>query len=155
MKRTLVMFSFAAILLGMSSAARADLNSFLKDVNIQAQADMRNFSIRLSKQFGVAEPDVQLIIRSVEKPADAFMILQIGQMAQVDSAEVLQRYQHHKGKGWGALARELGIKPGSSEFHALKRGDLSFTGMPGEGAMERGEGGPGHGKGHGKGHGRN
>ena len=26
------------------------------------------------------------------------------------------------GKGWGNLAKTLGIKPGSREFHALKRG---------------------------------
>ena len=28
----------------------------------------------------------------------------------------------HDGEGWGALAQRLGIKPGSEEFHELKRG---------------------------------
>jgi len=43
----------------------------------------------------------------------------------------------------------LGIKPGSAEFHALKRGNLKFTGQPASG-----DAGPGksHGKGKGKGH---
>lgn len=151
MKRSLVLFSLAAILLGMSSVARADLNGFLQDVNIQARTDMGNFTLRLSKQFGVPEPDVQLIIRSVAKPADAFMILQIGQMAHAEPNAVLQTYQDNKGKGWGVLAQKMGIKPGSREFHALKRGDLSFTGERAAGAMERDEGKPKRGHGRGKG----
>jgi hypothetical protein len=53
-------------------------------------------------------------------------------------------YKQSKGKGWGVIAKELGIKPGSPEFHALKRGDFAFTGEPGGG-------GESHGKGKGKG----
>lgn len=152
MKRSLVLFSLAAILLGVSSVARADLNGFLKDVNIQARADMENFTIKLSKQFNISDADVRLIIKASTNPADAFMILQIGQMAHAEPMTVLKKYQDNKGKGWGVLAREMGIKPGSREFHALKRGNLSFTGEHRDGAMERDEGAPGHGHGHGKGH---
>jgi hypothetical protein len=36
---------------------------------------------------------------------------------------VAERYKSGKGKGWGALAKSLGIKPGSKEFHALKNGN--------------------------------
>jgi len=36
---------------------------------------------------------------------------------------VTEQYKESKGRGWGALAKSLGIKPGSPEFHALKRGD--------------------------------
>jgi hypothetical protein len=36
----------------------------------------------------------------------------------------MKEYQVHKGKGWGVIAKNLGIKPGSKEFHALKKGDL-------------------------------
>jgi hypothetical protein len=52
----------------------------------------------------------------------------------------------------------MGIKPGSAEFHALKRGDLAFTGQPGHrhGGYEmdereehgKGHGGGGRGRGH-------
>ena len=35
---------------------------------------------------------------------------------------VLSKYRVKKSKGWGALAKSLGIKPGSREFHALKQG---------------------------------
>jgi hypothetical protein len=35
---------------------------------------------------------------------------------------VIDQYRSDKGKGWGVLAKTLGIKPGSREFHALKDG---------------------------------
>lgn len=156
MKRNLVMLSLAAVLLGLSSFARADLNSFLNNVNVEARTDLKNFTIKLSAQFGIPETEVQLIIKSVSKPSDAFMILQIGQMANVDHRTVLQKYKSSKSKGWGNLASKLGIKPGSPEFHALKRGDFSFSGKRSEGRMERDDGGPGreHGKSKGKGRGK-
>jgi len=49
-------------------------------------------------------------------------------------------------KGGGVIAKQLGIRPGSPEFHALKRGDFALTGEPAQGK------GKGHGKGKGKGH---
>lgn len=154
MKRSVLMLSLVVGLAGMSPAAHADLNSFLQGVNKQALADIRNFNDMLSRQFGIPVPDVDAIVKRVPDPADAFMILQLGEMAHVAPAVVLQKYERSKGKGWGNLARELGIKPGSRDFHALKRGDLSFTGERGSNAVERKGGGQGNGREHGKGKGR-
>lgn len=133
------------VIMSIASVAYADLDSFLRSVNVQAQTDIKNFNIKLSAQFGVPVPQVDAIVKRVPAPADAFMVLQLGQMANKQPEAVLETYQRSRGKGWGELAKELGIKPGSPEFHALKRGDLSFTGEPG---------GEGHGKGHGKGNGK-
>lgn len=152
MKRIFVMLSLAAIMASMSPVAQADLNGLLRNVNNQALSDIKNFNDRLSRQFGIPVPDVEALVRSVPNPADAFMILQLGQMAHVAPGVVLQKYQRSKGKGWGNLARDLGIKPGSPEFHALKRGDLSFTGERGGGTVEHRGGGRGQGNGRGKGH---
>ncbi|MDH4216086.1 MAG: hypothetical protein OEV26_01815 [Gallionella sp.] len=149
MKKIVLMLSLAASLAGMPPLAHADLSGFLKNVNIQAQTDMKNFSIRLSTQFGVPVHNVEAIINRVSAPADAFMVLQLGQMARKEPEAVLQTYQRSQGKGWGAIAKELGIKPGSPEFHALKRGNLSFTGEVGGGAAAQSGGGRGHGKGRG------
>ena len=152
MKRVFLMLSLATILAGTAPAAHADLNDFLRSVNNRALSDIRNFNDMLSRQFGIPVPDVEAIVRSVPNPADAFMIFQLGEMAHVAPAVVLQKYQRSKGKGWGNLARELGIKPGSAEFHALKRGDLAFTGERGGAALEQRGGGRGQGNGRGKGH---
>ena len=114
----------------------------------QAKADIGKYTVQLGAQFGVPQAQVTAIIKKTDSPADAFMCLQLGQLAKKDPETVVRAYQGGKGKGWGVIARELGIKPGSPEFHALKRGDFSLTGQPGGGDEH------GHGKGHGKGKGR-
>lgn len=128
----------------------ADLDSFLGGLNVQAQADLPGFKAKLSAQFGVPLPRIDTIITQVKAPADVFMCLQLAQMSRKSPETVVTTYQVSKGKGWGVIAKELGIKPGSGEFHALKRGDLKFTGEP-----EREASGAGKGKGKGKGKGHN
>ena len=85
---------------------------------------------RISTQFGVPVAQVQAVIQTVREPADAFMVFQLGQFARVPSERVMEVYKPSRKKGWGAIAKELGIKPGSAEFHALKSGNLHFTGQP-------------------------
>ncbi len=137
---------------GFAAGARADLDGFLRNVNIQARTDMRGFSLRVAAQFGIPEAQVVAVINSkrVDSPADVFMVFQIGQWSGRPYEEVIGTYNASKGKGWGVIARRLGIQPGSPEFHALRRGDLFFTGQPGavKGA------GKGSGKGAGKSRGK-
>ncbi len=122
------------------------LDSFLDNLNIQARADMNGFSVKLSTQFGVPLSQVQVVIGTVAAPADAFMCFQLGQMTRNPYEKVLQVYQANMGKGWGVIAKSLGIKPGSPEFHALKRGEFVFDGEPKSSSAK------GKGKGKGKGH---
>ena len=148
MKRS-VLFCLALSLLSPLAALGGGLDEFLNHVNIQARADMPGFSAKISTQFGVPVPRVQAVLQSVQEPADAFMIFQLGQMSGKQPDQVMDVYLPNRKRGWGAIAKELGIKPGSAEFHALKNGDLSFTGRP---AGYDGATGKGKGKGHGRGH---
>lgn len=138
------------LIAGFAGIAHAGLDDFIRRVNDQAKADITSFNTKLSAQFGIPVPRVDALLKVVAAPADAFMVLQLGQMANKPPEAVVPTYQANRDKGWGAIAKELGIKPGSPEFHALKRGDLAFTGRPG-GSHDQG---PGAGKGKGKGKGR-
>lgn len=129
MKR-IIWVSLAISLLLPVAAFAGGLEIFLSNVNVQARADMPGFSMGLSTQFGVPVAQVQAVIRSVPEPADAFMILQLGQMSGKRPDTVLALYGPNKKRGWGAIAKDLGIKPGSADFHALKSGDLAYTGRP-------------------------
>jgi len=102
----------------------SDLDSFIKKLNAQAEADLPGFKANLSAQFGVPAPQVDVLIKSVGRPGDAYMCLRVGQIAKQPTEVVVKEYRAHKGKGWGVIAKNLGIKPGSKEFHELKRGDL-------------------------------
>jgi hypothetical protein len=57
------------------------------------------------------------------------MVLRLGELSRHSTSDVLEQYRANKDRGWGALAKSLGIKPGSREFHALKAGhDLNVAG---------------------------
>ena len=140
----IVLAVLVLVLVAAPGVASATLDSFLSSVNVQARADLPGFHAKVSAQFGVPVPQVEAVLGMVATPADAFMVFQLGQMAHRPPETVVQTYQAHKGKGLGVIAKELGIKPGSREFHALKNGDLVY----GDAATS----GPGKGKGKGKGH---
>lgn len=148
MKRIVTALIVLTLFCGQAIAG-GGLDGFLSNLNIEARADLPGFSARVSTQYGVPQAQVQAIITTVREPADAFMVFQLGQMTGYPPERVMRVYQSHRGKGWGVIAKDLGIKPGSPEFHALKRGDFALTGEPAGGP------GKGHGKGKGKGKGHN
>ena len=104
--------------------ASSELDSFIKSLNVEAQADLGAFKIRVSTQFGVPVPKVEAVIASVGTPGDAYMCFRVGQVASRPVEVVTKEYQAHKGQGWGVIAKNLGIKPGSKEFHALKERNI-------------------------------
>ena len=125
------------ILTVLATLAQADMNFFLNDLNQQAATDRHNYNTRLSNQFGIPMSRAESIVRSVNSPADAFMLLQLGAMSGKPFDSVFNIYKRDRKKGWGAMAQQLGIKPGSPEFHALKRGDFVFSGKRGEKGYRR------------------
>ena len=126
MKKIIILSVFFIFISGFAFNAHAGLDDFLKQINAKAIKDINNFHASLSNHFGIPVPRVEGILKAVVKPADAFMCLQLGLMTGKMPETVVETYRKNKGKGWGRIAKELGIKPGSAKFHALKRGDFGF-----------------------------
>ena len=141
------MAMFIVLIISSPLMAGGGLDVFLNNLNVQARADMDGFAARVSAQFGVPLPQVEAVIGTVKTPADAFMCFELGQMTHRPYKDAVQVYQKNRGRGWGVIAKEMGIKPGSPEFHALKRGDFALTGEPGGVVHKKGKG---KGKGHNK-----
>jgi hypothetical protein len=139
LKTVVVMF-----LLSLSSVAVAGDFDWIKDLNVQAQADPSGFRARLGARFKIGDAEINAVLSNVGYPGDAYMVLRLGEMSQRPTDYVIRQYRADKGKGWGALAKSLGIKPGSEEFHALKNGHDLY------GDKDMG-GGTGQGKSKGKG----
>lgn len=106
----------------------------------------------------------EYIVERRYAPADVYMIGELAQISGRSFDYVADRFDANRGRGWGVIAKELGIKPGSARFHALKDGTTVFVERAkvkkGKGAPDRvvyvdddvrGHAGKGHGKG--KGHG--
>ena len=113
---------FLFLLLLVTAATAGDFDWF-GDFNIRAQADLDGFKARLASRFQIGDVQISSVLSNVEKPADAYMVLRLGEMSKKPPEYVIKEYKSGKGKGWGSLAKSLGIKPGSKEFHALKRGN--------------------------------
>jgi hypothetical protein len=124
MKPQKILFIVSVLILLVSSAAVAVAGDFdwIKDFNIRAEADPSGFRARLATRFDIGDTQITAVLSNVERPADAYMVLRLGEMSAKPTDYVIKKYKFGKGKGWGALAQSLGIKPGSKEFHALKRG---------------------------------
>ncbi len=95
---------------------------WLEQLSIEARSDGSGFRIRLATRFKIGDAKVKAVISDVGNGADAYMVMRLGEISGHNVEYVAERYKANKGKGWGALARSLGIKPGSRAFKALKRG---------------------------------
>jgi len=148
MKAGRFMFTGLMVFLLVSSSALAGDFDWLKDLNIKAEADPSGFRAQLAARFKIGNAEINTVISNVERPADAYMVLRLGEMSHHPPDYVITQYRSGRGRGWGVLAKSLGIKPGSREFHALKRGhDLNGSNDIGMGK------GKGNGNGRGRGRG--
>jgi hypothetical protein len=143
MKARGIMFAGLIVFLCASSAALAGDFDWLNDLNIRAEADPSGFRAQLATRFKIGHAEINTVISNVEKPADAYMVFRLGEMSHQPTDYVVRQYRSDRGRGWGALAKSLGIKPGSKEFHELKRGHDLYGGHS-----------YGHGHSHGKGKGK-
>lgn len=122
MRSTTIFVLALAISLALSSVALAADFDWVKDFNIRAEADPTGFRAQLATRFKIGDTEIAGVLSVCNKPADAYIALRLGEMSRKPTAYVLEQYKVNKGKGWGVLAKSLGIKPGSKEFHALKQG---------------------------------
>ena len=118
-----LVFVFALLFPGTATAN--GLESFLGEVDVRASKDMGSFRADLSLTFDVSNGTLDGLFEVMSKPSDVYMCLRIGEVAKQPIDRVVDEHQKHKGQGWGVIAKNLGIKPGSEEFHALKAGRLS------------------------------
>lgn len=63
-----------------------------------------------------------LLVRQRWAPGDVYYACAIGQVIGRPCQYVVEEWNRSRGEGWGVVAQRMGIKPGSAEFHRLKRG---------------------------------
>lgn len=106
----------------VSVASAAKDFAWMDALNVKAGASPNDFFGQVAARFKVGNAEVEAVFGKVGRYADAYMAFRLGEMSGRHVDYVLDRYSANRGKGWGVLAKSLGIKPGSKEFHALKRG---------------------------------
>ena len=108
--------------ISFSSQVKAGDFDWLSNLRVEAEADPSGFRVRLTTRFNIGDVQVRAVINQVDSVSDAYMIFRLGELSYRPINDVVHIYQNNKHKGWGRMAKDLGIKPGSKEFHALKQG---------------------------------
>ena len=96
---------------------------WIKDFNIKAEADPSGFKAKLEARFNIGNAEINTVLSTVDNSADAYIVFRLAEMSGQPTEKIIRKYKSGKGKGWGVLAKSLGIKPGSKEFKALKNGE--------------------------------
>lgn len=117
----LAVFFSVMLLVGSSMVVAGDFD-WMKNFNAQASLDPSGFRARLATRFRIGDVQISAVLSNMPEPAHAYMVFRLGEMSHQPLERVMEEYNKYKGKGWGVIAKNLGIKPGSAEFHALKSG---------------------------------
>lgn len=103
------------------NTGNGELDANLTVINNRGEGDFKSFKRELSIDFNVPEPKLEDMRVSVGlSPGEIYLALEIARNSPSSVDEVLRIYQANKSKGWGYIAKEAGIKPGSAAFHQLK-----------------------------------
>ena len=101
----------------------------LGEINVTAVGDLDGFIDEIVVSTRAPRVWVEtLVIERHYPPADVYMLAESAYRGGVAYAAALKVYEQHRGEGWGAMAKRLGIQPGSAEFHALKQGSARHAG---------------------------
>ena len=65
---------------------------------------------------------LELLTRRNWAPGDVYYACSIANVLGLPCRNVVDEWDRDHGQGWGVVAQRMGIKPGSAEFHRLKKG---------------------------------
>lgn len=117
---TLCLLTTNAQTVGAINTGITDLDADLNEVNALADKDIVAFTNMIASDYNTTVSAVNNIISSGLKPAETLLAFVVGAITNKPVTDVVKTYKANKGKGWGVVAMQLGIKPGSPEFHQLK-----------------------------------
>lgn len=95
---------------------------WLGDMNRYGSRYRDPFIDELVRYHGAPRDLIEDLLRRRWAPGDIYFACALARLAGRPCRYVVDMWERDHGQGWGAIAKRLGIKPGSAEFHRLKRG---------------------------------
>jgi hypothetical protein len=111
---------------GVASAQRTatgdrKLDSLLGKINEQAKADPDGIVHQLSLRHNIPEEEIrQVRERHHLSYGDTYMAAALSRISKRPIGVVAEEYNQDQGRGWGVMAMNMGIKPGSPEFMQME-----------------------------------
>lgn len=97
-----------------------ELDKELTEINSQAKLDLTKFKNDLISTYKIPITKIEELLKEKMEPAEVLLAAKIASISKKPLEQVVSCYKENKTKGWGYIAKQMGIKPGSPEFHALK-----------------------------------
>lgn len=95
----------------------------LRDMNDYGYRYREPFIDEMVRYHGAPRDLVRdLLVNERWAPGDIYYACSIASIIGRPCRYVVDEWQRDHGQGWGVMAKRLGIKPGSAEFHRLKQG---------------------------------
>ncbi|MEO6064230.1 MAG: hypothetical protein ABIP49_00420, partial [Lysobacterales bacterium] len=95
----------------------------LGDINQYGTRYREPFIDEITRNYAAPRDLVSdLLVRQRWAPGDVYYACSIAQQIGRPCRYVVDEWNRDHGQGWGAMAQRMGIKPGSAEFHRLKKG---------------------------------
>lgn len=99
------------------------VDTWLGDVNRYGRRYQQPFIDEMVRYHGAPRSLVsELLLERDWAPGDIYFACAIAEIIGRPCRFVVDEWERSHGQGWGEVAKRLGIKPGSPEFHRLKRG---------------------------------
>ncbi|MFZ5635890.1 MAG: hypothetical protein ACOY82_04820 [Pseudomonadota bacterium] len=95
---------------------------WLGDMNRYGSRYRDPFVDELVRYHGAPRDLVVELLARRWAPGDIYFACALARLAGRPCRYVVDLWERDHGQGWGAMAKRLGIKPGSAQFHQLKRG---------------------------------
>ena len=97
------------------------LNSLLGKIDTRAAAEPDVFFHRLSQRHDIPEQEIrQAKERNGLGYGDIYMATALSKISKKPVGAIAEDFRQNPGRGWGVMAMNLGIKPGSPEFKQMK-----------------------------------
>ncbi len=97
-----------------------ELDKVLTEVNTNAKTDLKEFKEKIAKTYSTTVEKVDKCFKEGMSVGDVIMAHGVLLISKKPIENVVTFYEKNKEKGWGLTAKEMGIKPGSTEFLKLK-----------------------------------
>lgn len=105
----------------------ADIDLHLDQINNYGRTEFEFFKKDMSLKFGVSSGILDDYYHKEKiSPANIYLAYTLSSVSGKPVGNIFELYKQKK--GWGEIAKELGIKPGSREFHKMKGKTLSGIG---------------------------
>jgi hypothetical protein len=99
------------------------VDTWLGDMNHYGARYPEPFIDEMVRYYNAPRPLVVDLLQARHwAPGDVYYACAMASVLGRSCRYVADQYEADRAQGWGVLAQRLGIKPGSPEFHALKKG---------------------------------